>query len=73
MRSCSELRQVVVPQALQDLDQALQSKHVAPVRPVVHSRVAAETLEGGVGEVDHTHVHQGGLLGLAGRRRGEGH
>ncbi len=67
----SELWQVVVPQALQDLDQALQSKHVAPVRSVMHCRVATETFKGGVSKVDHTYIHQGGLLGLGGRRRGK--
>lgn len=69
-RVCSELRQVVVPQALQDLDQALESKHISPVRPVVHRRVTAEPLEGGVGEVDHTYVHQGGALRLGSGRSG---
>lgn len=63
--------QVVVPQAFQDLDKALQSKHVAPVWPIMYGCVAAETLEGGVGEVDHANVHQGGLLGQ-GSGRGEG-
>ncbi|TNN44705.1 hypothetical protein EYF80_045087 [Liparis tanakae] len=71
------LRHGVALQTLQDLDQALQSEHVAAVRPVVHRRVAAETLEGGVGEVDHAHVHQGGLFGpgaaAGGRERRGGH
>lgn len=71
-----ELQQVVVSKALQDLDQAFQSKHVAPVRPIVHRCVTAKPLEGGVSKVDHTHLHPGGLLGLrceglqAGRRTG---
>lgn len=60
---CSELRQVVVPQALEDLDQILQPEHVAPVRAIVYRRIAAEPLTGRVGKVDHTNVHQGRLLG----------
>lgn len=63
-----ELRQAVVPQALEDEDQVLQPEHVTPVRPVVNCRVAAETLVGGVSKVNHTDVHQGRLL-KCGRRR----
>lgn len=76
LRAGVRLQQAVVPQALQDLDQAFQSEHVAPVRPVVHRCVAAKPLEGGVSKVDHAHLHPGGPLGRrceglqAGRRTG---
>lgn len=62
MSTASGLRQVLLSKALQDLDQALQSEHVALVRPVMDGRVATETLESGVGEVDHAKVHLGELV-----------
>lgn len=62
------LQQVVVSKTLQDLDQALQSKDITPIGPIMHRRVTAKTLEGGVSKVDHTHLHPGGPLGLRCKR-----
>ncbi len=48
---------VLVTDFLQNVDEALQSKHVSAVRSVVDSLVITETFKGAVGKVYHAHIH----------------
>lgn len=52
-----------------DVDEALESKHVAPVGPVVHRLVVPEAFEGAVGKVYHAHVDAWGRGRVQGQRR----
>lgn len=50
---------VLVPHLFHDADEVLQAKHIASVRPIVHSGVIPEALECAVCKVDHADIHLG--------------
>lgn len=50
---------VLVPHLLHDAHQALQAKHIASVRPVMHGGVIPEALKRAVCKVNHADVHLG--------------
>lgn len=50
---------VLFPHLFHDADEILQAKHIASVRPIVHSRVIPEALECAVRKVNHADIHLG--------------
>lgn len=67
---------VLVPHLFHDADEILQAKHIASVRPIMHSGVIPEALECAMCKVNHADIHLrwrgGACLGVGAAGAGTG-